>query len=358
VPLGREVNTMRPLDPRPPRSTPRAPLALALALPFALPLALPLADPAESAAQPAPAAPAAPSPGALAEAEELPPNYRVNPIYLKEPSAEELRFKALADEAYSKGDLLACLAHLRAAFEVSRHPRYIANQGLVYTDLGRYKEAAESLEYFISTNPPPDKRRSAQQEINLLRPEVKVVTNPPGADLALNTEGRSLGTTPLKVRLLAGEHPITLTKNGYDTLSVSLYVIPGKPVLAQYKLMSQGVLEPAAGGGEGEGGGGGGGAREAGGALGASARVGEAGGAWPAGATLLTGVGGATLALSAGALLAARGAVVDRDAAPTRAAWSAAQGEAGAYNAVGVGALALGLTAALSGLVWGAVSGD
>ena len=316
--------------------------SLSLSLCFVSPL---LAQPTP------PATPASPTSGEGAdEVEPLPPNYRVNPIYLKEPSAEELRFKALADEAYAQGDLVASLAHLRAAYEVSRHPRYIANQGLVYTDLGRFKEAVESLEYFLSTNPPIEKRRSAQQEINLLRPEVKIVTTPPGAELTLSKEGRSLGATPLKVRLLAGEHPITLSKSGYDTLSVSLYVIPGKPVFAQYKLMSQGIIDDA-----GQGSALGGDATSSG-AQGVGVGASATSGGWPTTAKVLTGVGGVSLALSAGALLAARDAVITRDASSTRAGWSVAQGEADAYHTAGVGALTLGLTAALSGVVWGLLS--
>lgn len=168
--------------------------------------------------------------------------YVVDAIHLHEPTTQELEYKSLADEAYSQGDLTETLRQLKRAYQVRKNPRYLANQGLVLADFGRYQEAVKLLEEFIKTNPPLPKRKAAQAEIVLLKPEVQISSEPVGAEVYVSGSKKLLGTTPFKQNLISGEYRIVLQKEGYDPLRVSLFVSPGKPVLASYVLNSKLVI--------------------------------------------------------------------------------------------------------------------
>ena len=291
-------------------------------------------------------------------------DYQVNPIHLQPSTEEEIRIKGLADEAYSNGDLNATLKHLQAAYEVSKNPRYIANQGLVLADSGRYSEAIKALEYFINTNPPLPKLRSARAEINRLRPEVHLITTPPGASVTLTESKQSLGQSPITTHLVAGEHMITISKPGFDTQQIPLMIFPGKPISLQYTLIRRGrsldereqaslegaqqlndtPLGPPS--------------SEADASLSArlSAPASSAVKPLPAGAKQLLWVGVGASVFSGAAQLLARDAVITRDAASNRAAWERAQGEASVYHTLSLGSAALAVVSAVASGVWWVVS--
>ena len=245
----------------------------------------------------------------------------------------ESGYKKDADQAYSRGDYKETLVALQRAYLISKNPRYVANQGLVLEKLGRYQEAIQALEYFLLTSPPANKARAAQQVINKLRPEVKFITDPPRAQIWLDGELITKGQTPLIVRVTAGKHPIELRLRGYETLKTTLFVLPGKPMLAQYKLylgsdafaeMSPqpaphflSTLPPMT-----------------------SAQV--------SGVTF----GATSLGVGLISFLLSRGAVIERDSARNRVDWVAAQREAEVFNRLSYSSAGVGLTVLLGGLTW------
>ena len=95
----------------------------------------------------------------------------------------EKAYKAQADDEYNRGDYRRALVSLQKAYLISKKARYIANQGLVLERMQRYPDAIKALEYYLKTKPSVGMARSAQQVINRLRPEVKIETDPPGAEV-------------------------------------------------------------------------------------------------------------------------------------------------------------------------------
>ena len=243
----------------------------------------------------------------------------------------EREYKSQADAAYARGDYRFALVSLQRAYLISKNPRYIANQGLVLEKMQRYSDAIKALKYYLLTSPPAELSRSAQQVIHRLSPEVKIETDPLGARVSIGRE--FLGLTPLTLRLIAGEHPLELTLAGYDTRKVTLFVIPGKPVFAQYKLdqsvdvFSSGTLKTNE--------------------LKTSSR--------PPMNTIQSSamiLGGLTLGLSATSLWFTREAVIERDQATTRLSWELAQTEADLFSSITFTTASIGFTALLGGLSW------
>jgi hypothetical protein len=243
----------------------------------------------------------------------------------------EASYKAQADEDYTRGDYRNALVSLQRAYLISKKPRYIANQGLVLEKMQRYPDAIKALEYYLLTDPPVNMARSAQQVINRLRPEVKIETDPPGAKIIVNRE--VLGVTPLTFRLLAGEHPLELSLTGYDTRTVTLFVIPGKPVFAQYKLdQSSNAIT-----------------------LDTALQVNDDLVKRPPMTSLQSSgviLGSLTIGLSMTSYWFTRSAVIDRNHAPNQMAWEVAQSEVNLFDSMTYTAATIGVTTLLSSLSW------
>ena len=244
---------------------------------------------------------------------------------------KEKSFKVQADEEYARGDYRNALVSLQRAYLISKKARYIANQGLVLEKMQRYSDAIKALEYYLLTKPPSSMARSAQQVINRLRPEVKIETDPPGANIILNHE--VLGKTPYTFRLIAGEHPLELSLKGYDARSVTLFVIPGKPVFAQYKLdqsISGFALETNK--------------------LTEPPMINRKPmNTLQSGGVLL---GGITLALSATSFWFTRSAIVERNQALNQTSWEVAQSEVELFNSMTYVTASIGVTTLISALSW------
>ena len=244
---------------------------------------------------------------------------------------EEKRYKREADAYYTKGDYRRALVSLQRAYLISKQPRYIANQGLVLEKMQRYSDAIKALEYYLLTSPPADLARSAQQVINRLSPEVKIETDPVGAQVIIGQ--KVMGETPFTSRLIAGEHPLELVLRGYDTRKLTLFVIPGKPVFAQYKLdQSADALQIE-------------------GVVGNTAdeEMIRPMNTVQSSAVIL---GGLTLGLSATSFWFTRDAVISRDQARTRTSWEIAQSEATLFNSITMTTASIGMTALVGGLSW------
>jgi hypothetical protein len=278
-----------------------------------------------------------PPPEIIAPDNLIPPEeFTLSP---EQSSKREGEYKSSADQAYSRGDYKETLVALQRAYLISKNPRYIANQGLVLEKLGRYQEAIQALEYFLLTNPPPDKARAAQQVISKLRPEVKFITDPPNAQIFLDGQLVTKGMTPLIIRVTAGKHPLELKLKGYETLKTTLFVLPGKPMLAQYKLYlgSESFVEAKP-----------------------TAQPNFFLSLPPMTSAQVSGVtfGATSLGVSLLSFLLSRGAVIERDSARTRVDWSTAHREAETFNRLSYSSAGVGLTILLGGLTWWMLSPD
>ena len=243
----------------------------------------------------------------------------------------EKAYKAQADDEYNRGDYRRALVSLQKAYLISKKARYIANQGLVLERMQRYPDAIKALEYYLKTKPSVGMARSAQQVINRLRPEVKIETDPPGAEVIVSRE--AIGLTPLTFRLIAGEHPLELSLRGYDKRKVTLFVIPGKPVFAQYKL-DQSID-----------------------AFDVDSTLSETNplpkrvkmNSWQSSGLVL---GGLTLSLSVASLWFTRAAIIERNQALNQTSWEIAHSEAQLFHSLSYTSAGIGLSAVVGALSW------
>ncbi len=150
---------------------------------------------------------------------------------------ESARLKAEADRAYVEGDYSSALTKLQAAYKADPNPGLIANQGLVLEQMGEHAASAAAFERFLATKPPAAKARKAHQVLARIKPEVEVVTDPPGATVRLVAgSARSLGTTPLHTRLVVGTHTLELRLAGHLPAEVAVRVWPGRALSVRQAL--------------------------------------------------------------------------------------------------------------------------
>lgn len=270
--------------------------------------------------------------------EIIAPNQLIRPeeVNLEPEQARqrELEYKRDADRAYAHADYPNTLIALQRAYLVSKNPRYIANQGLVLEKLGRYEEAVQALEYFLLTKPSEKKEAAARKVIMSLRPEVKIITDPVGAQVIIDGASQADLKTPTSLKLIAGKHLLELRLKGYEKLKTNLFVEVGKPTTAQYTLQldTRAIIEEEE----------------------KRAQIDKTFKLPPmntAQASSLT-VGAVSLGIGAVSLWMSRDAIIERDMARSQATWSAAQREASALGGLGYGAASIGLTALIGGVTW------
>lgn len=244
---------------------------------------------------------------------------------------EAAKLKASADQAFTDGDFPLALKRLQAAYAADPQAGFIANQGLVLEQMGEYGPAAEAFERFLATKPAAAKAKAALDVLARIKPDVEVVTDPPGAEVrSVAGSARKLGTTPLRTRLVVGTHTLELRLAGHEPAEVSVRVWPGRALTVRQALTRDpnavvapvGPLGPKAGGGGGN--------------------------VW--GWVLL---GGAAVAGGAAGAFYVLGddAVSARDRAQTGDAWDEHQSDAELWNATYLGAAGLAGAALVGGVV-------
>lgn len=232
------------------------------------------------------------------------------------PAAAD-RLKAAADAAFRRGAHLEALLFLEQAWKADPRPGFLANKGLVLERLGEYERALAAYRRYLETEPPPEKRTVVEVAIDRLRPEVLIVSDPPGAEVMLDDDAAPRGRTPLRMRVPAGSHLVRFRLAGHRDGQAPLVVEPGRGGAVQVTLAP---LETP------------------------PARPHRTWGYIALGGALSAGIAGGVL------LTLARTEADARDDADSLRAWHAHDDRAqrlanGGYVAFGVGALALGVAA-------------
>lgn len=234
--------------------------------------------------------------------------------------------KAEADRLVLARDYAGALARLEEAYAADPEPGYIANQGVVLQKLGRHAEAAAAFDRFLATNPDPEKAQMARDMVARLRPMVEIMSDPPGAKVS--TDQAELGTTPLKTPLVVGDYTLYFSLRKHDPLEVKVSVREGR------KLSISQTLTPSKSAGK-------------------LVQVEIEKEAKPPAKRVWTWVAlgtGVAAGVGAGVLYSlASGAVDDRDAARTGAAWDAAQSDAETWHLAMWGAAGLSAAALAAG---------
>jgi hypothetical protein len=137
-----------------------------------------------------------------------------------------------AQRACASGDHDRALTDLKAALEKYPHARIGYRTGVEQQHLGQLAEAVESLESYLSEpEREPEYVADAVSRINQIRPSlgaVDVLADPGGLVLV---DGRPRGRTPLhRVRLTAGTHQVTVSREGFAPFQTVVEVPAGRTV--------------------------------------------------------------------------------------------------------------------------------
>ena len=152
-------------------------------------------------------------------------------------SAQTLdELKTQAAKALAAQDFKTALTLLEAAYAIDPKPDLGANIGFVQYQLGDRAKAAAALERFLSTNPPANKARKAQDLVDRLKPRIKIWSDPSGA-MVVAEDGGARGLTPVTLQLLVGQHTFTLKKRNHKPVSLTIQVREGQPDTVQRTLM-------------------------------------------------------------------------------------------------------------------------
>jgi hypothetical protein len=133
--------------------------------------------------------------------------------------ARELHLKGAA--LYEHGDYARAEAAFLAAWALKQHFQIAGNLGACQMKLGKYRDAAEHLRYFLREQPKTgnqDERKRTQALFDEARAKVATVgilVNVP--DAVVSIDGRVIGTSPLKEPVFVdpGKRVVTVTRNGY-----------------------------------------------------------------------------------------------------------------------------------------------
>ena len=163
---------------------------------------------------------------------------------VEQREAEAARLKEEADAAFGAGRFMEALRLLQIAYKLHPDPGLIANQGLVLAKLGQIKRAVDKFELYLSFKPPPDKREMAELHVSRLKPEVILLTQPSGATVYLDGGEKPVGTTPMRVGIVAGSHFVQFRLDGYLPGQRGFDVKLGEPMKVELGLDKRAADDP------------------------------------------------------------------------------------------------------------------
>ena len=167
--------------------------------------------------------------------------------------ASALFKKGLA--AYDKGDFQEASTSWRAAWALKQTFDIAGNLGLVELKLGKFRDAAEHLDYAVKHFPPTDaeaRRAGLQAKFAEARAQIgglRITSVTAGADVLVDQV--RVGTTPLggEIFVLPGTHTIELVHRDYKPASQTIQVEKGstKVVALTLEMVERGPSIPVLG---------------------------------------------------------------------------------------------------------------
>jgi len=165
-----------------------------------------------------------------------------------ESKDEARRLSEQGQEAYESGSYLDAAEAFMDANRHFPHANNVFNAAKAYEMAAEYKKAVQAyrlyLELFEEANGTP-----APDEANILRtievlgekaflalPEVRLDSEPVGADIYIDDRTRVLGQTPFTVHLEPGNHKVFLKKAGYQSFEREFVVRSREPLHLSFAL--------------------------------------------------------------------------------------------------------------------------
>lgn len=128
---------------------------------------------------------------------------------------------------YKQARYAEAVEKFEEAYAVRPHPVIYFNIGKCYEQLGDTAKALRSYRDYLRLSPDASDRETVSDAIaNLERrlrekglQQLMVFADPPSAHIAV--DGRELGTSPVSVELVAGNHQLVVTAEGYEKVERS-----------------------------------------------------------------------------------------------------------------------------------------
>jgi hypothetical protein len=154
-----------------------------------------------------------------------------------QPSGDGAKARASAltregTRAYQGGDYAAALARFQEAYAVFPSPRLLFNLGQCFGRVGRYVDATESFERFLTSagNAPASARVEAERSLEQMRDKVariEVAANVAAAEVVIDGVSRGLTPLPRPTLVAAGTHQVVVQKAGAEPFQRRLEVLGG-----------------------------------------------------------------------------------------------------------------------------------
>jgi hypothetical protein len=154
-----------------------------------------------------------------------------------QPAADGAKARASAltregTRAYQVGDYAAALARFQEAYAVFPSPRLLFNLGQCFGRVGRYVDATESFERFLTSagNAPASARVEAERSLEQMRDKVariEVAANVAAAEVVIDGVPRGLTPLPRPTLVAVGTHQVIVRKAGAEPFQRRLEVLGG-----------------------------------------------------------------------------------------------------------------------------------
>ncbi len=161
------------------------------------------------------------------------------------PSGDKKLAKKLFEKGelhYQQGDFVKALAAYKKAHATYRHTAFIFNIAQCHRQLKQYTKALFFYRLFLSERPNAPNRVEVRRRIKQMEAEVKklaalskqvgrvsLISQPEGATVRVDKfSGSPAGTTPVILKLSAGEHLVLFEKPGYEKMHKTVTVRSGK----------------------------------------------------------------------------------------------------------------------------------
>lgn len=161
------------------------------------------------------------------------------------PTGNKLLAKKLFEKGelhYQQGEFIKALDYYKRAHKIYRHPAFIFNIAQCHRQLKHWTKALFFYRLFLSERPAASNRVEVRRRIKQMERKVaeqaalskqvgrvSIITRPEGALVRVDRfSGPSAGTTPVILKLSAGEHLVLLHRKGYEKAHKTVSVKAGR----------------------------------------------------------------------------------------------------------------------------------
>lgn len=166
-----------------------------------------------------------------------------------DPTVKAKELFTWGQKLYKQARYAEAISKFEEAYAVRPHPVIFYNVGKCYEQLGETAKALRSYRDYLRLSPDaPDKETVSDAVANLERrlrekgqQQLMVFADPPTARIAV--DGKDLGTSPASVELVAGNHTLVVTADGFDKVERSFVMQLNRATEMTISLRQTGVKD-------------------------------------------------------------------------------------------------------------------